>query len=424
MKIKKISEQLIRFSMIAYVLWLMLPAVQTTGRAMTGAACVGLFGLGVMLDVETLKKQWLSLLLRAGCAAVMPLFLRRFMDRGGEAAAGFYVQNAMLWFPLVFAGHVRTLKNKELWKSTQWVLPGVIIITLLTTTGWLIEGLSHSGNTGIYSRMLGSAEAMYAAQLKTLMLRNIGGYDFIYAMVVSLPLVCIAISHSKGGRRWAFIGLIILQLAAIFLSQYTYALLYTGLILGVEIIALIIRKLSRNRVKTGVSLACGLIPFTLLALFAKPLLSFAIDLLKNLGFYSFATSLDFLYQFLQSGSAPAVSRLPYYLTALEGFRQSPLIGTLAGGEQLLSYHSDVLDLLSGAGVAGVLIVGLMLWLMGRGSLRGLRQNPDRAHLIVMYAAVFLIAALNTVVYSREILVVALLGTLFVLEAQPLHGASA
>ncbi|MBR6571151.1 MAG: hypothetical protein IKK75_11935, partial [Clostridia bacterium] len=73
------------------------------------------------------------------------------------------------------------------------------------------------------------------------------------------------------------------------------------------------------------------------------------------------------------------------------------------------------DLLSGAGLIGLLGMGLMLWLMGRGSLRGLRSHPHRAHLLVMFVSVFVIAALGTVVYSREILLVAMLGTLFVLE---------
>ena len=124
MKNKDLSIRLIRLSIWLYVLWLMLPAVQTTGRAMTGAACVGLFGLGVLLDFATLKKEWPWLAARAVCAAVMPLFMRRFMDRGGANFAGFYVQQAMFWFPLVYVGHVRAMGDKRLWKHVRWVLLG------------------------------------------------------------------------------------------------------------------------------------------------------------------------------------------------------------------------------------------------------------------------------------------------------------
>ena len=33
------------------------------------------------------------------------------------------------------------------------------------------------------------------------MLRNIGGYDFIYATVAALPLTCLGIQRSAGRRR-------------------------------------------------------------------------------------------------------------------------------------------------------------------------------------------------------------------------------
>ena len=412
---KKLSVQLIRLSMIAYILWLMLPAAQAAGRAMTGAACVGLFGLGVLMDFDTLRKQWLPLLLRALCTALLPLLIRLVMDRGGNAAAGFYVRCAMLCFPVVFVGHVRGLQNKELWKHTQWVLLGAVVLTLVTTCGWLIEGLIRDSGTAIYSRILGNAEPGQEAYLKTLMLRNIGGYDFIYAMVAALPLTCIAIADSRGGRRWAFIGLVFLQVLVIFLSQYTYALLYAALILGVEMVALAIRKLSRDRVKAGASMLYALIPFILAALLAQPLLSFAAALLKRLGFFNLSVNLGYLQQFLQGGAVAPDTRMAYYPIALQGFVQSPIIGSLAGGEKLFSYHSDLLDLLSGAGLIGLLGMGLMLWLMGRGSLRGLRSHRHRTHLLVMFVSVIVIAALGTVVYSREILLVAMLGTLFVLE---------
>ena len=178
MKNKEFSIRLIRLSIWLYVLWLMLPAVQTTGRAMTGAACVGLFGLGVLLDFDTLKKEWPWLAARAVCAAVMPLFMRRFMDRGGVNFAGFYVQQAMFWFPLVYVGHVRAMGDKRLWKHVRWVLLGAVTITLITTTGWLIEGMFLRGDQiYAYSRSLGFAEPGNEAYLKELMLHNIGGYD-------------------------------------------------------------------------------------------------------------------------------------------------------------------------------------------------------------------------------------------------------
>ena len=43
------SAGLMNASMLLYLFWLLLPAVQTTGRAVTGAAAVALFGVGGLL---------------------------------------------------------------------------------------------------------------------------------------------------------------------------------------------------------------------------------------------------------------------------------------------------------------------------------------------------------------------------------------
>lgn len=416
MKKNELSIQLIRFSIWLYVFWLLLPAVQTTGRAMTGAACVGLFGLGVLLDMDTLKKQWPGLLARAFCAAVMPLFMRRFMDRGGAHFAGFYVQQAMFWFPLVFMGHVRTLGDRSLWKGLKWVLLAAVSITLATTTGWLIEGMFLRGDkVYAYSRALGFAEPGNEAFLKELMLKNIGGYDFIYAMVAALPLSCIAIQQSQGKKRAAYLALTALQTVTIVLSQYTYAMLYAAAILAVEIIALLIRRLVKGRISMGRSLFLGALPLLLGLLLMQPLAQLASAICMELGLVNFAFSFEQLALALQGSVTDANSRLSHYLVAIDGIRQSPLFGDLLGGAQQMSYHSDVLDLLSGSGIIGAAIAGGMVWLMGRGSLRGLKSNPHRAQIFFSFFAVLVIASLGTVVYSRDIPTVVMLGTLCVLE---------
>ena len=82
-----------------------------------------------------------------------------------------------------------------------------------------------------YARSLGSAEPGYEAYLKELMLRNIGGYDFVYAMVAALPLTIIAIRQRRGKGRIAAVGLLALQTLVIVLSQYAYAMIYAAVIL-------------------------------------------------------------------------------------------------------------------------------------------------------------------------------------------------
>lgn len=362
---KQQGLRLAQFSMVFYLVWLLLPAVQSTGRAVTGCACVALFALGVLLDWDFFKQNWLSIGLRAACMAAVPVLMRVFLHRGGNAPMGFFVQSAMFFFPLVYAGYARERGDKRLWQGLKPVLIGVVVITLLTTVGWLIEGmLRESGKVYAYSRSLGYAGEGREAYLKELMLRNIGGYDFVYAMVAALPLTFVGVQKHAGLKRTAFVALSVLQTVMIVLSQYTYAMLYAAAIWAVEGIALLIRRFWK--VSFGKSLLLGALPLIAGVLLILPLAHLAVQVCTALGMSGFARSFELLLGAFSGAELAPDSRLGYYLTAVRGFMQSPLIGNLAGGEALLSYHSDVLDLLSGMGVLGAAAVGGMIWLMGRG----------------------------------------------------------
>ncbi len=411
-----LSAGLCDASILLYTFWLLLPAVQTTGRAATGVLAVALFGLGVLMDVPYLRKSWYWTLARAACAAVMPLILRAFVGRGGTNFWGFYVQQAMFWFPLVFAGYARERGDRRLWRGLRTLMLCVVTVTTLTTIAWLIQGMLRGGRVYAYSRSLGYAGEGREAYLKELMLRNIGGYDFIYASVAAMPLTCLEIQRHRGWTRAGFGTLLLLQTVMIFLSQYTYAMVFAVAILLVEGTAMIVRAASRGRVGLGASLLWGIVSLLVLALLAVPLVRLAADVCASLGLSSFAHSFELLLSALESGAGGSDSRLTYYLTALEGFRRSPLVGSLLGGESLLSGHSDVLDLLSGVGLLGTAAVCGMIVLMGRGLLRGVRKSPDRAQMCVMAITVLATALLGTVVYSRDIALVACAGAMMTLES--------
>ena len=93
------SAGLMNASMLVYLFWLLLPAVQTTGRAATGAAAVALFGAGVLLDGTWLRAHgWRTLLRAAGKTAPASMcsrpcsgfrwFLRAMRGNGTTAACG------------------------------------------------------------------------------------------------------------------------------------------------------------------------------------------------------------------------------------------------------------------------------------------------------------------------------------------------
>ena len=70
-KASPLSAGLVNASILLYTAWLLLPAVQTTGRAATGALAVGVFGLGVLLAARVLCRR------HAVGALVFPVARRR-----------------------------------------------------------------------------------------------------------------------------------------------------------------------------------------------------------------------------------------------------------------------------------------------------------------------------------------------------------
>ena len=177
------------------------------------------------------------------------------------------------------------------------------------------------------------------------------------------------------------------------------------------------RAASRGRVGLGASLLWGALPLAAAFLLRVPLTALAAEVCERLGLTNFAFSFRQLLLALEGGATSADSRLAYYLTALEGFFRSPLTGSLLGGEKLLSQHSDLLDALSGMGVLGTAAMGGMLWLMGREAFRGLKKSTARAQLVLSGIAVGVTALLGTVVYSRDIAAVAMMGALLILEGE-------
>ena len=414
----QISSLLLILSPMVYSVWLLLPAVQNAGRAVTGVCAVMLFALGALLDVEHLKKHWGDLLLRALCTAVLPIVLIALVGRGTmEQPLAYYVQFLMFFYPLTYCGYARQKGDARLWRYLKWVILACVCLTVATTIGWLIQGILRSRTEGrifAYSRSLGYAGNVDPAYLKELMGRNIGGYDFIYAAVAALPLCCVA-ALEKPKYRLRFALLAALMTVMIVLSQYTYAMIYAGAFWAVLGVAGILRKISRKKISFGASLLWGVLPFALLLIFAFPLTQLAVHVCSGLGMTSLAHSFELLRSAL-NGAMDEGSRLAYYLKAWQGFTQSPLVGSIFSGNHQLSLHSDLLDLLSGLGLVGTAAFAALLYGAGHGALKGLGQSPRRVWLRLSLVLVGITAALGTVVYSREISAVVCFGALAILEA--------
>lgn len=427
-KASSLSATLCNASMLLYILWLLLPAVQTTGGALAGGVTVAVFGVGLLLDFPYLKAHWPKVFLRLLLMAALPLVLRFFLRRGTDHFLGYYAQQGMFWFPLLFCGYARDRGDPRLWRFVKVTLFCALAVTTLTTVGWLIQGMLRGGRIYAYSRSLGSGEPGQEAYLTELMLRNIGGYDFIYASMLSLPLGCFAIQKSHGWRRLGFVALCALQYGMIALSQYTYALIFATALLALEALAALLRTLSLRLFKRPMSVLPSLLwilPLFLGIYLARvPLVSWTASLCQRFGMENFSISLTQLLSVLSGGVTDSVSRLDYYRLPVQGIAASPLLGALPGTDALLSQHSDLLDLLSALGVLGGAVFLALVWFLGQGGLKGFGKSEVKPHLLLQWVVLLALTVLSIVTYSREIPLVICLGAALTMEAGALPQARA
>ncbi len=396
-----LSVHLANASMLIYMTWLLLPAAQAALHAATGALAVAVFGAGVLLDGDTLTNHWRTFVPRVIFALALPLCLFFFLNRGGGQFAGYLAMQGMFWFPLLWCAYARRREDGRLYRYVKPLLFALLAVTTLTTIGWLVEGMLRGGRVYAYARSLGSGEPGREDYLRELMLKNIGGYDFIYASVLSLPVMFYYLFTLRGVRRAGVAALLIAQVVMIGLSQYTYAILFTAAIVAVELLAALLRAVFK-RLSVGASFWCTLPFFAALWLARVPLTLWAGGLAAGLGFENAAYSLSQLAAMLTGGVVDTGTRLTEYQLSLEGIAQSPLFGSLFGGEKLLGMHSDLLDLLSGMGVAGTAAFAAGAWFIGRGSEKGIAASPAFPHLALARVFLLFCLLLGTVFYSREI----------------------
>lgn len=399
---KRWGAALKNISMLAYILWLMLPAVQVRLRAVTGALTLLVFAVGVLLDGETFKLHWKAFVPRVACAAALPLILLLLLNRGGEEPLGYYAQQAMFWFPVLWCGHAAQSGDKAL---VQFVFAAALltfVITTATTVGWLVEGIfREEGKVFAYARSLGFGDSGWQPYLNELMGKNIGGYGFVYASVFALPFTFWLAGDAKGWKRWAFAALYCLQLLLIALSQYTYAIVFAAGITAAELLGLLLRRLFK-RLSVGTSLLCAVPVIAAALLLRIPLVNGLKALADALHFNNIVHSLDLLLAALGGGGAVEGTRLGAYATSWNSFLSSPLTGGMFGGQARLGMHSELLDLLAGVGIIGTAAFFAGVWLIGRGMGKGLKSSDALPHLMLQWASLAAFMAVDTVFYAREI----------------------
>lgn len=393
----RLSEALCEISMLMYIVWLTLPALQTLGRSYFGVFTIGLFGLGVIIDTDRLKEDRLTLIARAAAVVALTLITRVFMKRGGEdEPLAYIVQNGMFWFPLVWSAVMITRGHTGRFKQLIIVYAACVLITTVTT---LIGNWDAPTTRRLTGLMFTEEES------RQVMLRGVGAYDFIYTLSLMLPMLLWYAIKQKGLKRWLTAVFMLLALVTLVKCMFLYSLLFAALAIVVELMSALIRLISRKAFKktmsVGVSMLWTLPVFAIVFLLRGPILELGISIAQSLNLPYIQNNLMRLHRFFFDELIQTDDRFFLYKSAIDSILSSPLLGGLTG-KAVLSGHSDILDLLASSGLIGALLVWAMCYALGRGNMKGLSRSPYLPHVVLTFVLLACLMLANTIVYSRDI----------------------
>lgn len=225
--------------------------------------------------------------------------------------------------------------------------------------------------------------AMKDAELTTLyQSHNIGGYTFIYSLVLFIPVLLSELN--KKFRIHVFLVLC-LFLFCIVRSEYTTALLLS--FLGITIGLVLIVK------NVYLRIAIGLVGLLFIGCFEQ-LLVWAIDFFQNISFdltYRLESVLQ--YYLTDSLTGDLLGRTQDYMLSINNFINNPFFGAffksgVHGGE-----HSEILDLIGHSGLVGLSVLILIIFKI-RLFFVSIGIKRDRFLVLVFFLAL-LLALINT-----------------------------
>ncbi len=219
----------------------------------------------------------------------------------------------------------------------------LLIITLITTVIGLIRFPQAS-------RILATIEDTDDAMFITYNWNNIGGYEFIYTLVLLYPLVILAYKQKKLSTA-VMVLLAVAIGSVIVLSEYTTALL---LFLLSSCLLLVKRDLTtRNLIFFAIA---GVLALTLFSNLFSDFLLWLADLFDSETLQERLTALAGGQTGLENSES---DRIFLYEKSLETFFTHPILGTMFSGGGGSGGHSQTLDTLAIYGTVGG---ALMVWM--------------------------------------------------------------
>ncbi len=278
-----------------------------------------------------------------------------------------------------------TFVNRNDYSQTKRITGFVFISYIVTAITTFIGNTKYSGASRLMATLDNNdpMRQLYAGE-------NIGGFVFIYELVLFVPLI-ICLINNKNLNRILGIAMLILFAATVFESEYTTALLTFIL----SLLLLFIPKITKGKIIVLV------IILALLSYFSNVFLADAFeDLSKSVESETLSIRFEEIAEFLREGDASedsnALNRLELYRKSINAFFSSNMLGTW--NSSLVGGHSFVFDTIGVFGVFGILMIFIMYKTIYKYFINPYKEKDFYPYLYYVYIMAIFMACINPKTY--------------------------
>lgn len=373
-------------SILSYLIFVFLPVTRVLPTIVKIAFEASALIFLLLYDMRQKNLFLKDVLMMVGIVvADLIIFFGIWRDTGVEILS----KNLMLflfWTPLLYLENLKQLDEKRK-ENIILTIENLINLTAVTT---VIGNIRYP----YASRQLASTIDMVSNRMYQGL--NIGGYGFIYALVLLLPFI---FYRFKKTHRKKYIVMFVLYEIAIIFSAYMTAILLS--VIAIFISLIVVSSFRRHVIVIVIAVS------TLLAVLRSQI----AVLLNNIYTFLLAGNLlilaervENLYRLLSNGElvGDAGYRNELYEMSIEAFQRSPVMGKLTGGTSTLGLHAEFLDLLGGIGIFGITILILILLPRIKAYTKQIKKTDCVQYCLISTSILVIIGFINTITTAPEI----------------------
>lgn len=386
----------LRISLFFYLVYVFIPMTRAL-PTIVKAAFIGFAILFLILDLLTTDKRYFGETILTIFGIIIINYLIYFGIWRANPSVELVSKMLMLfvfWMPILYIKPI--LNTSE--RTTSFLLKLLVFLVLIESATTIVGNMLFP----MASRIL--ASPLDVDQNRFFQLANIGGYGFIYSLVMSIPLI---VYKQKNSKEIIFTILAIIVLATILVASYMTAMVFT----------LVMAYLSYS-ITSKRGLFFGLLVAAFVFLFSDFLLNGLLDLSKSAlesDNYILSERFASIHEYITEGSTSGDMGYRDELrnSSWDAFRESPITGNLFSNFHFLGLHSEFIDMLGGIGIFGVLIIFVVFRSKLSYLIKLANKTAIKYYLIIALLGIFAFSFTNVVTTAPEVsALVIIMGALF------------